>query len=225
MKPKDLLVPAVAVVGGAIVVNQIMKMIGGAVGGVGETLAALNPIPYIGQGVSNVGAAAQNWAEDIQEEIATGTPGATSAVLSVLGPVGGIGGGVLNIAGLLFGSSGNLTLTPESGHHGDVFQLTATRLNSTINAAGNQAVWPLEYGWKELNFKMQLASINGRFESDVNVDSSTPPGTYTIYIDQTRFGGPYYEKKFIVLNDNEAPKSSFWNFFGVPLPQGVLPEP
>ena len=213
MKATDLVVPAVAVVGGAIVLNQVMKFLGASAGAFGDILAGLNPIPLIGQAVTDAGAAATNFSKKIIE----GDPTTTGAI-ALLGPVGGIAGGIGNITGLLLGASGGLTLTPESAHHGETFHLKATGLKT--QSTGNIATWPLWYGWKELNFRMMLASVNGVFETDVNVDSTTPPGSYTIYIDQQPWGGHYYEKKFIVLKDNEAPRSSFWNFFGIPLDQG-----
>ena len=215
MKATDLVVPAVAVVGGAIVLNQVMKFLGASAGAFGDVLAGLNPIPHIGQAVTDAGAAATNFSKKIIE----GDP-ATTGAIALLGPVGGIAGGIGNITGLLLGASGNFTVTPESAHHGEMVHLKATGLY-VPKEPELFGIWPLRYGWKELNFALGVASVNGTFETDILINDTTPPGSYTVYVDQRPWGvGHYYEKKFIVLKDGEAPRSSFWNFFGIPLDPG-----
>ena len=215
MKGKDLILPGAAVVGGILLVNQLTKMLGGAVAG-------LNPIPAVGQALQDVGEAAQNFADDVAAGVDSTVKGAGAAIGSLGQPVANTLGGALNVGGLILGASGNLEITPLAGKPGDTVHLKATRLHVPKEPALH-GIWPLRYGWKELKFAVNVASVYGQFEIDILINDTTSAGTYTIYIDQTPWGGPYYEKKFVVYNPGEAPKSNWWNVLAIPQPWGLPP--
>ena len=118
--------------------------------------------------------------------------------------------GIAAIAGFFFlkGRTGKLRIVQTDiigqvvptyiGRAGNTFQIQQDGFKTQINQLGH-AIWPVKYGWKELNFMLFVYSADGEANVDFVIDSTTPPRVYTIYLDQRPWGGPYYEAKFEVL--------------------------
>jgi len=93
-----------------------------------------------------------------------------------------------------------LRLSVSSGQTGTTFE---------VSIVGLKALNPVLYGWKnqatnEIIFEreLQIGSIFGvtePFTFQEEVLSSTAPGKYSIYFDQTNWGGLRYEQTFEVL--------------------------
>jgi hypothetical protein len=96
---------------------------------------------------------------------------------------GGFGGG---------GPTTMFTFDKDAARQGERFGIFAEGLipNSTLT-----------YGWKELGYTQTLNTLSsGHLDLQyVEISPTTPPGTYTIFLDQRAQGGKYGERKFTVL--------------------------
>ena len=138
MKAKELVVPAVVLVGGYLVVTKVLNLIPNA--------------PDLG---------------------------------GVFKPISDFFGG-------LFGGTvkGYLVFTKQVVRQGERMSIGVSGL-----VPGKQFV----YGWKELGWsEPHTAPANGEWLYEIYIAYSTPPGVYTVYIDQRMNGGPYGERRLTV---------------------------
>jgi len=74
-----------------------------------------------------------------------------------------------------------------------------------LSIAGLISNTPYLYGWREIQFEMQrMSDAQGNDTFPVDIASTTPPGIYTVYIDQSSWGGGYAQKQFRVLPASAA---------------------
>ena len=107
-------------------------------------------------------------------------------------PLAGIGGISDWFNNLFKSQTGLFTFSRDSARQGETFAISSTGLKPNT---------PLIYGWKEIGFSTTVTTdANGNWTSpSILVAFSTPPGVYTIYLDQRPWGGAYGERRFTVL--------------------------
>lgn len=110
----------------------------------------------------------------------------------------GIGGALADWFSKLWGGFGggggtvpHMAFSKDSAYQGERIAIAVDALQPST---------PLLYGWKELNFtQTHTSQSNGQWFFETDIEFTTPPGTYHIFVDQRATGGPYYEKAFTVL--------------------------
>ena len=137
-----------------------------------------------------------------------------SKLLPVVGGLGGLQKALEDLFAFLKSPLGgtspkpvHIALSHDSAQQGDSIGIAVDGLKPNTQ---------LVYGWKELNFSATgpgyVAQSDGQWfgpGGDIIISSTTPPGTYTVYVDQRPYGGPggsEYETKFTVLAGPPPPQ-------------------
>ena len=138
-----------------------------------------------------------------------------SKILPLVGGIGGLQKALDDLIAFLKSPLGggtspkpiHIALSHDSAQQGDSIGIAVDGLKPNTQ---------LVYGWRELNFSATgpgyVSQSDGTWYGpggDIVIASTTPPGTYTVYVDQRPYGGPggsEYETKFTVLAGPPPPQ-------------------